>query len=59
MTRAAAFKPSDVTRAIKGVVDASLQVAKVEIDAQGKIVVFIGAVESRGPTNPWDEELDK
>lgn len=42
MTAPARFKQSDVKRATAGVVAAGLSVARIEIDASGKIVIIPG-----------------
>jgi len=51
------FKESDVVRAVKAVRKAGLDIARVEIDSSGKIVV-IAKTENNGntdrKTNPWD-----
>lgn len=56
----ALFRQSDLTRALKGAQAAGLSVARVEVDASGKLVVVIGepakAAEGQ-PTNEWDEVL--
>jgi hypothetical protein len=39
------FKQGDVTKAVKGAVNAGLEVQRVEIDQAGKIVVFAGKVD--------------
>jgi hypothetical protein len=59
MTRAAAFKRTDVTRAARAVLDAGLGVARVEIEKDGRIVVVPGKPsEPQGnPSNDWDEAL--
>ena len=50
-----AFKQTDVTKAIKGAVNAGLAVKYVEIEA-GKIVVFAGRPDSPlSPANEWDD----
>jgi hypothetical protein len=41
--RAVAFRQADVSRAVKGAVAAGLAIARVEIDAAGKIVIVTGA----------------
>jgi len=47
------FKQGDVTKALKGAVNAGIKVKRIEIDRAGKIVVFTG--EDRSPTeNEWD-----
>jgi hypothetical protein len=59
MSRAAAFKQSDVTRAVKGVEDGGKSVAAVDIKRDGTIRVFIGQparasdLTSEGP-DEWD-----
>ena len=40
--RVSPFKQIDVTRALKGAKAAGMDVAKVEIDKDGRIVVIIG-----------------
>lgn len=54
--RAAVFKQVDVKRATKGVIDAGLKVARVEIDRDGRIVVYSGdaSINARD-SNDWDE----
>lgn len=47
------FKQADVTKAVKGAVAAGIEVARVEIDRDGKIVLIAGQPPS--PTqNEWD-----
>ena len=59
MSRAAStFRQRDVTAAVKAVVAAGVEVARVEVDKHGKIVVVTGkpdqpAAESTGG-NEWD-----
>ena len=53
------FKQRDVRAAVKAVRAAGVEVARVEIDKDGKIVVVPGKPASEGntSTNPWDEVL--
>jgi hypothetical protein len=54
------FTKSAVTRAIKGAVAAGVEVARVEIDKDGRIVVFAKHDSQCGATpNPWDEAVAK
>lgn len=49
------FKQADVTKAVKGAVNAGLSVRCVEIDRQGKIVVIAGEpLPSAATRNEWD-----
>ncbi len=55
------FKESDVTRAVKAVRKAGLDVTRVEIDQDGKIVVTVKSDNGDGEdrtvkaANPWDD----
>ena len=53
------FKQTDVTRVVKAVRAAGVEVARVEADIkQGKVVIFAGKpVDASGEatTNEWDE----
>ena len=50
------FRERDVTRAVKAVSKAGVEVARVEIDKDGKIIVFVGKPgESAKQANEWDE----
>jgi hypothetical protein len=51
------FRQSDVTKAVKAVVAAGVQVARVEVDREGRIVVVTGrasAPEEGRESNEWD-----
>jgi hypothetical protein len=52
------FRQSDVVRAIKAVRAAGEQVARIEIDRDGKIVLSIGAPGHAQAQN-FDPELEK
>ena len=57
MSRAAAFRQADLTRAIRAVQAAGIVVARAEIDANGKIVIVSAAANDlRGPSS-WDRVL--
>jgi hypothetical protein len=50
------FRQRDLTRAVRGAIEAGLSVARVEIDSEGKVVVVVGEpnkVEEQ-PPNEWD-----
>jgi hypothetical protein len=59
MTRApSTFRQQDVTRAVKAVVAAGVDIARVEIDRFGKIVIVTGRpLEGAGPPDDLDREL--
>jgi hypothetical protein len=48
------FKQGDITKAIKGAVNAGLSVGRVEVQ-EGKIIVFAGRPDDRPQTNEWDD----
>jgi hypothetical protein len=49
------FRGTEVTRACRAVEKAGKQVARVEIDKSGKIVLVIGGDEPDRAANPWDD----
>jgi hypothetical protein len=54
------FRQADVTKAVKAVVAAGVDIARIEIDKAGKIVIVAGKPEaqdsdaSREGSNEWD-----
>ena len=51
------FRQQDVTRAIKGVTAAGMNIAQIEIDRDGKIVIIAAAgprLQGGGEENSWD-----
>jgi hypothetical protein len=58
--RLSTFKQRDVTAAVKAVMAAGVEVARVEIDRAGRIVVITNRVnDSPTASNPWDEAVAK
>lgn len=59
MARAAAFKQSDITRAVKGVLDAGARVARMRI-RNGEIEIVFGEGEAppvdESPLQKWQRE---
>ena len=55
--RPARFKQADVMRAIKGALQAGLQVASARIEHDSAIHLIFGAPQSVASSNPWDKEL--
>jgi hypothetical protein len=50
------FKQGDVTKALKGAVNAGLSVKRFEIDRDGKIIVIAdGPLPSATTGNEWDD----
>ena len=58
MTAAARFKQADVTRAVRGVVEAGMRVGRVEIDPSGKIVILSESAAPPARRNAWDKDLE-
>ena len=57
MSRApSSFRQQDVTRAVKAVRQAGVEVARVEVDKSGKIVIITAdaALEDKQEGNEWD-----
>jgi hypothetical protein len=58
--RQAAFRQSDVTKALKAVIAAGLRVAGVKVSAQGEIEVVTGTGQASGKSeNDWDKALSR
>ena len=53
------FRQSDLTRALKAAIAAGLEVAAVEIDPTGKIVIMTRATELTAPKNALDKWMAK
>jgi hypothetical protein len=51
------FRQGDVTRAVKAVVAAGVEVREVTVDVDGKIRVIAGSPSSVIDGNPWDADL--
>jgi hypothetical protein len=50
------FKERDVRAAVRAVKAAGIEVARVEVDTDGKIVIVSGTPET-APRNEWDTVL--
>jgi hypothetical protein len=53
------FRQQDVTRAVKAVVAAGVDIARVEIDKSGKIVIVTVTATGVGPQGDLDLELQE
>jgi hypothetical protein len=53
------FRQSDLTRALKAAITAGLEVAAVEIDPSGKIVIMTGAKELASSASALDKWMAK
>jgi hypothetical protein len=54
------FRQQDVTRAIKGAVAAGVDIARVEIDRTGKIVIVTGKpLDATSPQDELNRELQE
>jgi hypothetical protein len=51
------FAPTEVKRVIRLAKDMGLEINKVEIGADGRIILGTGSKPDADPTNPWDEVL--
>jgi hypothetical protein len=52
------FRQQDVTRAVKAVAAAGVDIARVEIDKAGKITIIAGELgDGRAGSNEWDAVL--
>lgn len=57
MTRAAAFKQADLTRALRAATAAGLKVASYKIDPAGEVVVILADAAANPQKNPLDRLL--
>ncbi|MFT4015064.1 MAG: hypothetical protein QM682_17085 [Paracoccus sp. (in: a-proteobacteria)] len=55
--RPSRFKQADLTRAAMGVMEAGLEVDRVEIDQEGKIIIIPRGAASAVGANPCDRLL--
>jgi hypothetical protein len=53
------FRQSDLTRALKAAITAGLEVAAVEIDPSGKIVIMTGVKELASSASALDKWMAK
>jgi hypothetical protein len=55
------FKQRDVTKAVKAVAAAGMEIDRVEVGRDGRIVIFTAksSESSDGPANEWDELYDR
>lgn len=60
MNRPATVKQIDITRAVKGAVNAGFAVGKIEIDQiAGKVTIYPEGFTGQAAPNEWDERLTK
>jgi len=53
------FRQQDATRAARAAIAAGLEVQRIEISPDGRIVVVIGGPQTTETANPWLIELPK
>jgi hypothetical protein len=58
MRRPSAFRQRDVTRLTRAVQEAGLEIARVEVNREGVIVVVPGKPDDLVVGNEWDEVLN-
>jgi hypothetical protein len=51
------FRQQDATRAVRAAVAAGLEVQRIEIERDGRIIVVTGKQEPAGPQTDLDREL--
>jgi hypothetical protein len=56
------FRQSEITRAIKAALAAGVEVERVEIENEGRVIVVVSKkraldFSAEGERNPWDEVL--
>ena len=58
--RPCVFRQRDVTKAVRAVAAAGVQIDRVEVDKTGKIVIVtgkdLGDSSNNSPANEWDEK---
>jgi hypothetical protein len=54
-----AFRQTDVTRAIKAAVAAGVEIGRVEVDKDGRIVVIPKGACAAPEPNPWDRAIEE
>lgn len=59
MTRRSALRQADMTRALKAAKAAGCEVARIEIEPDGKIVILTGKAEAAlSPLRRWEQEQE-
>ena len=53
MTAPARFRQSDMKRAAAGVMAAGIEIARIEVDLQGRIVIIPGTPKPVAESNEW------
>lgn len=58
MGHVARFTQTDLKRAVKGAEDGGLRIGRIEIDPNGKIVIYpMGTAPKPATDNSWDDVL--
>ncbi|MGJ8528473.1 hypothetical protein [Maritalea sp.] len=57
MTKKLRCTQAEVSRVIKGIQRSGEELARLEIDQDGKIIAILGRPTESQLDNPWDEEL--